>query len=90
MSAKKQIAKNMAMAEKSGYRLQRGRATPALATCRRQDLVILGGLGGFGCGIMGFSLSAHGRVSRRVPDFKTPAAANRYVIKEYGMGAINL
>lgn len=90
-SPKRQIAENVKKAINSGFRLQYGRHSPALATCRKENLVILGGLGAMGCGIMAFNLDVHGQgVTKKTPDFRTPEAANRHVIKEYGMGAINL
>ncbi len=86
-----QISENVDAAMDCGFRLQYGRHSPALATCRAENLVILGGLGAMGIGIMGFELEHRGKdVDDSTPDFETVEDANKYVIKEYGLGAINI
>jgi len=49
-----------------------GTGTWALATCKRDNKIILGGLGAMGCGVMAFSITPRQeKRTKGVPDFPT-------------------
>ena len=75
--ARKALAKNMMTARDNDFRLTYSLRSTELATCKAKNQVILGGLGGMGCGVMAFTLSER-KTHKDTPDFPTIQEAYDY------------